>query len=156
MTTARTAIALALMPMLVSLAGCATIGLQCLKPAAPHDITIRSDPDSNGGRPVAIDLLFITDRAALQSIGKLKAHDYFLLRDQLRRDFPKGFQIRSWEVQSGQYVGKTDIKPPCPLVGALLFANFSSEGDHRLSLAKTGSGTIVLGADDFSWSARPD
>lgn len=140
----------------LALAGCKTPKLLCFKSGGLGDIAINSTPETNHGRPIAIDLVFVTDKQVWQSLSKLKARDYFATRDQIGRDFPKGYLARSWELQAGQYVPATETKAPCNLVGTLIFADYSSEGDHRLSLRKVKAGTVALGPDEFSWFAKKD
>lgn len=145
--------ALALL-LVLALVGCKTPAFLRLKTSSLDAITIYSSPETNAGRPIAVDLVFITDKTVWQSISKLNARDYFAAREQLRRDFPNGYRAVSWELQAGQYVPQTATKAPYNLIGTLIFANYSSEGEHRMVLRKVKAGTLVLGADDFTWFAK--
>lgn len=147
-------VALAAILLVLPLQACRTPKFLCFSSGGLGDIAINSSPDSNHGRPIAVDLVFVTDKQVWQSLSRLKARDYFATREQIRRDFPKGYLARSWELQAGQYVPATETRAPCNLVGTLIFADFASEGDHRLSLRKAKAGTVVLGADAFSWFAK--
>jgi type VI secretion system protein len=144
------------MVLALALAGCKTPSFLCLKTSGLDAITINSSPETNAGRPIAVDLVFITDKTVWQSMSKLKARDYFAAREQLRRDFPKGYRAISWELQAGQYVTQTATSAPCNLIGTLIFADYASEGEHRMALRNVKGGTLVLGADDFTWFAKKD
>ena len=149
----RVAVASAMLLAAASLSGCKTPSLLCFKSSGLGQIVLlNSDPNNNGGRPIAVDLIFVTDKKVMQTIAKLKAREYFALREQLRRDFTKGYEIHSWELTPGQFDGPKSTSAPCNLVGTLVFADYASEGDHRISIGKVRSGTVVLGAEDLTWA----
>jgi type VI secretion system protein len=148
----RVIAAVGLFLALATLSGCKTPSFLCFKSSGLGQIVLlNSDPSNNGGRPIAVDLVFVTDKKVLQAIAKLKASEYFALREQFRRDFTKGYEIQSWELTPGQFDGPKSTSAPCNLVGTLVFADYSSEGDHRISIGKVRSGTVVLGAEDLNW-----
>lgn len=136
------------------LASCKTPNVLCFKSSGLGEISVSSTALTNDGRPIAVDLAYVTDKDAWKTISKLKARDYFAMRDQLERDFPKGYVHWSRELQAGQYVKVTDITAPCNLVGTAIFANYASDGDHRQVLRKGRSGTLELGPKDFVWAPK--
>ncbi|WP_313537532.1 hypothetical protein [Sphingomonas sp.] len=135
------------------LAGCKTPKLLCFSSSGLQQLTITSSTESNLGRPIAVDLVYVTDRKILAAVEKMKAREYFAVRTQLSRDYPKGLLVRSWELQAGQQVVADPVRAPCNLVGTFLFANFGGEApaDNRLRLHKVRRGTLALGADGFTW-----
>ncbi len=139
---------------LLSLSGCKTPKLLCFSSSGLQRLTITSSAESNHGRPIAVDLVYVTDRKILAAIEKLKARDYFAVRAQLQRDYPKGLMMRGWELQAGQQVVADPVKAPCNLAGTFLFADFGGEapGDNRLRLQKAKRGTLALGEDGFRWT----
>lgn len=145
---------LALLSATLLLASCKTPSLLCFKSSGLGKISISSTTLTNGGHPIAVDLAYVTDKDAWKTISKLKARDYFAMRDQLERDFPKGYRHWSRELQAGQYVQVTDIAAPCNLVGTAIFANYANDGDHRQVLRKGRSGTLELGPNDFVWAPK--
>ena len=148
----RRALCMAVLLMAAAqLAACATPRALCARGSVPRAIAINSEPGTNHGRPIAVDLVFATDPSVSRALSALTARDYFGQREQLRVRFPKGLMMVSWELQAGQYVPNTGLEPPCGVLGTLIFADYASAGDHRISLHGARAGTLVLGADDMSW-----
>lgn len=141
---------------LVSLASCRTPKLLCFAPTGLKEIGLRSDPGANGGRPVGVELVLVTQKKVLAEVGDLKARDYFARRALLTRKFPKGWLRRSWELQAGQYVPATAIKPPCNLQATMIFADYAGEVDATLRLEKAERGTLVLKDDGIAWIETED
>jgi hypothetical protein len=140
--------------LFLSLSGCKTPKLLCFSSSGLQRLTITSTAGTNHGRPIAVDLVYVTDRKILAAIEKLKARDYFAVRTQLQRDYPKGLAIRGWELQAGQQVLADTVGAPCNLAGTFLFADFAGEPaeDNRLRLRKVKRGTLALGEAGFSWT----
>ena len=151
---AARAVRLGLLAATAFLASCKTPNLLCFKSSGLGEISVSSTALTNDGRPIAVDVVYVADKDAWATISKLKARDYFAMRDLLARDFPKGYLRWSRELQAGQYVKVTGIAAPCNLVGTAIFVNYASDGDHRQVLGKGRSGTLVLGAHDFFWSPK--
>ena len=138
----------------VSLASCKTPELLCVAPSGLNRLTIITEPGTNGGLATEIDLVFVTDKKVYDRIGEMKARDYFAQREQMVRDFPTGFQIRSFGLEQTQRQIAYRTEPPCNLVGALLFVHYNNDRPNRIRLGKAKGGTLVLGPDDFMW--RPE
>lgn len=148
----RAIIAFAALLLVASVSGCKTPSFLCFKSSGLGEIVIaNSDPSNNGGRPIAVDLVFITDKEVLKAVKELTARQYFERRAQIRRDYTKGYEIQSWELVPRQFDGPKKTSAPCNLVGTLIFADYASEGPHRIALEKERSGTVMLGADDLTW-----
>jgi hypothetical protein len=146
----RPAILVAWLAAIAALAGCSTPSWLCWFPGGVKQVTIVTNPDTNGDRAIAVDLVFVTQDLPAAEIGKLSARDYFMRRRQLLLDYPQSVQIRSWEIAPGQLVKNADTNPPCNLVQTYLFAGYGGEGDHRAVLSDGGSVVVTLGADDFT------
>src|SRR5271168_2788380 len=73
-TAARTLlVALAFAPLW----GCATAPGICFGRKGLQSVSLYSTPATNGGAPVAVDLVYVTQKAAAQAIAKLSASDYY-------------------------------------------------------------------------------
>jgi type VI secretion system protein len=136
----------------LALAGCSTPSWLCLAPPGPNKVTLVAEPDANGNAAIAVDLLFITDTVAAQQIAGLSAQDYFVRRSQLKRDFPAGVQIHSWELAPGQIERDSPVSATCNRASTLLFARYATPGDHRQVLTAASSIVVLLGATDFTVS----
>lgn len=138
----------------VSLASCKTPQLLCVAPSGLNRLTITTEPGANGGLATEIDLVFVTNKKLYQRIREMKARDYFAQREQMARDFPSGFKVRSFGLEQTQRLIAYKTEPPCNLVGALLFVNYNNDKPNRIKLRKEKAGTLALRADDFAW--RPE
>jgi type VI secretion system protein len=145
----RFAMPVALLTAVIQLAACSTPSWLCWFPGGVKTLTLVTQPDTNGNRAIAIDLVFVTQDLPAQEIGKLNARDYFSRRAQLLRDFPGAVQLRSWELAPGQLVEKADTSPPCNLVQTYLFADYATQGDHRATVGNVSSVLVTLGPDDL-------
>jgi hypothetical protein len=138
----------------LSFSSCKTPKFLCVAPSGLNRLTILTEPATNGGMATEIDLVFVTDKKVLKTIEQLKARDYFAQREQMVRDFSSGFKIRSFGLEPTQREVAYKTQPPCNLVGTLLFVNYNNDKPNRIKLKKAGSGTLSLGADDFTWSLK--
>ncbi len=136
------------------LSGCRTPSYLCVAPGGFKRLEIASDRSSNGGRPIAVDVVFATAKPAAAALSDLKARDYYAQYDQLRRDFPRDLKSARWEIQAGQQVRAAKLSPPCNVAGTFLFANYQSDGVHRVAIGKAKKGVLKLRADDIGWSAK--
>jgi type VI secretion system protein len=138
-----------LLLMASCVAGCSTPGWLCYLPPGPSTITLIAEPDANADSAIAVDLVFVSDKTVAQQIATLPAQQYFARRDQLERDFPTGFQVRSWQLAPGQVARQAPTDPTCNRVATLLFVRLSSPGDHRMALATSGSPVVSMNSQDF-------
>jgi hypothetical protein len=133
----------------IPLAACSTPSWLCWFPGGVKNITLIAEPDTNGDRAIAVDLVFVTQDLPAKEIAKLNARDYFARRAQLLLDFPEAMQIRSWELAPGQLVRQADTHPPCNLVGTYIFAGYATQGEHRAAVGNVSSLLVRLGASDL-------
>lgn len=138
----------------LSLTSCKTPKLLCVAPAGLNRLTITTEPGTNGGLATEIDLVFVTNKKVYKTIGEMKARDYFAQREQMVRDFPSGFKMRSFGLEQTQRQIAYKTEPPCNLVGALLFVNYNNDKPNRIRLKKAKAGTLALGPDDFTWRPK--
>ena len=85
----------------------------------------------NQSSPVAVDLVVIYDKALLEQIQALSARDWFRQREQWARDFPKGFDLWSWEWVPEQQIPDQTLSFRLGTSGAFLFADYLEPGAHR-------------------------
>lgn len=137
-----------------SLASCRTPELLCAAPSGLNRLTITAEPGTNGGLAVEIDLVFVTNENVYKAIGEMKARDYFAQRDQMVRDFPTGFKVRSFGLEQTQRQIAYKTEPPCNVVGTLLFVHYNNDKPNRIRLKKEKAGTLALGPDDFAWRPK--
>lgn len=147
--TRRTLLALPLL-----LGGCASSGL------FGRDVTVRRiaisvAPGANENAPIALDLVYVSDRPPLATaLAELTAAEWFERRAQFKRDWPRDLEVRSWEVVPGQILPEERLPSPEVSSEALFFALYQAPGVHRARLAEGGRVTVRLLADEMQVTER--
>ena len=108
--------------------------------------------DANDGNPVAFDLVLVTDEMLLEELGEISASEWFANRNQYRLEYPEetGLRAGSWEWMPGQGVAPQSITVKREIVGGVIFANYSTPGEHRAVIDPRRSFTVILGAEGFT------
>lgn len=89
-------------------------------------------PKANLDHPVPLDLVIIYDPGVFEALLKLPAKEWFDKREQYKKDFPAQLQTWEWELVPGQVVPFFKLPGNArKAVGALVFANYLSPGNHR-------------------------
>jgi type VI secretion system protein len=144
--TRRPALGAALIAL--TLAGCST-GPSWLGGRSISRVSIVSEPDANRDAATAVDLVMSTSNDATAAILKLGARDWFQRKAQLLRDYPDELAVVTWELAPGQAVDDAPIDSPGGLRDAVVFAGYSTPGDHRLRLADDSRVRLRLGESDL-------
>jgi type VI secretion system protein len=116
-------------------------------------VQIQAEDHINQDSPVPVELLVVYDDKLLDYLLSIDAQKWFSERDQVRRDHPdkKSYVSAYWELVPGQ----PPLKPQ-PISfgvgarGAVVFANYFSEGKHRVRLKPHRDVVITLQANEFS------
>ena len=117
--------------------GLATSGcFELLNPkVSTRAYAIRVAPGANQDSPVPLELVVVYDKRMLAEVEQLSARDWFQRRAQFERDYPNGFRSMRWEFVPGQSIALHPLElSRRGARGALVFADYLSEGDHRLRL----------------------
>src|ERR1700746_92769 len=112
--------------------------------------------NANENSPVAVDVLFIKDKAFLKTVQGMSASDWFMKKAQLQRQNPKAMKVESWEGVPKQNPNPDPIEllVPVDAQAALLFANYNSAGPHSAALPTKGKVTLDLGDEDFTVESK--
>jgi len=100
-------------------------------------VRVHVSPEANGGNPVALDLLLVSDKNLLKELLKMTATDWFAdggaRRNQFILDHPKekGLVVRQWEWVPGQVIAPDNLTVPPDIKAAVVFANYFNPGEHR-------------------------
>lgn len=115
-------------------------------------------PRSNQNSPVPIAFVAVTNPKLLEKVLEMNAKQWFEQREQLHRDFPggDGFTEWEWEYVPGQSPPPTVIEVDGRAIGAMIFANYRSAGDHRFRVGPIRKMRINLEDEDFSVSPLED
>jgi len=120
-------------------------------PGGPKDskieVSVRVAPNANGGNPVALDLLLVSDKELLKELQKMSAADWFEKRAQFILDHPKETElwVGRWEWVPGQVVRLDDVRVAPEVRAAVVYANYFSPGEHRAVLDPRRDVTLTLG-----------
>ncbi|MFO0762732.1 MAG: hypothetical protein U0359_40215 [Byssovorax sp.] len=111
-------------------------------------------PRLNQNSPVPISLVAINDQKLFERLVQMNAKQWFEAREQIRRDNPgdNAFSEWVWEYVPGQAPPPVVIQVDGRAVGALIFANYRSPGDHRIRLGPQQRMRIDLGDDGMTVS----
>lgn len=153
---------------LAPLSACAAVALACAflftgcpkKPKVPGvpglsakardlQVSVHVSPEANGGNPVALDLLLVSDKELLKDLQKMTASQWFERRDQIVLDHPKPGELvvvsREWS--PGQVVAPDKVKVAPEIRAAVVFANYFNPGEHRAVLDPRRDVLIKLGGE---------
>ncbi len=134
------------------LSGCSAV----MKPvrSASHttggiNLNVTLDPEVNDNSPVAVDVVLVSDKSVLKELSALTAQAWFGKRTTLLRMHPSEIHVSSWEWVPGQEVATLKIPRTGIADGVLLFASYTSTGDHSSALPRNGTIDIAFGPKDF-------
>lgn len=121
------------------------------------DVTVRilTDPVINQDSPVQVELLVIYDDQLLQQVLAQPAQSWFAKRQTILRNYPgtESYLSRYWELVPGQPRFDEDLSFAVGARATVVFANYSSPGDHRVLMDPHQDLFIHLQETDVSVSA---
>lgn len=114
-------------------------------------VRFSATPDINNNAPVAVNIVVVYDPILLERLSLMSADKYFEQLEQFRRDIKSGTaDIFSWEIVPGQNLEDQPIVPTkVSGLAALVFARYSSPGEHRVLLGEEKMIQITLQKLDF-------
>ena len=126
------------------------------KPVAPDwkKLVISAADDANANSAVAVDLVLVKDQAMLDSLLTMPAAKWFATRSDIQRTFPEALVVYPYELVPTQSVQLGEKQFGSERAwAALVFANYSSPGEHRARLLVNSTGSVVqLNAQSFNAS----
>jgi type VI secretion system protein len=136
------------------LVSCAISGCASAPPPFRLLLEFVTTPRLNQNSPVPISLVAINDQKLFERLVQMNAKQWFEAREQIRRDNPgdAAFSEWVWEYVPGQAPPPVVIQVDGRAVGALIFANYRSPGDHRVRLGPQQRMRIDLGDDGMTIS----
>ena len=108
------------------------------------------DDKLNDDSPVTVHVVVAYEAKLLKTLSSYTADQYFQKLDQIKRDAGNTIDIFQWEIVPGQTLGPQPIKPNHVTgQGVLVFARYTTKGDHRQTIGDDREVTIHLGPKDF-------
>ncbi len=122
----------------------------CAAKVATRSFQVVATPHANKDSPVPVDLVLIKAGPLVPMVANLSAKQWFQERSQLLRDHPGQIEYRSWQFVPGQVVDVRHL-PFANRKGVALFvfADYLSEGVHRLRVDPMKKFRLILNADGF-------
>jgi type VI secretion system protein len=126
------------------------------KPAAPDwkSLVITANNDANQNSPIAVDVVYIKDKAMVTALLATSSSKWFATRSDLRRSFGESVDVSSFELMPSQSI-RIDAKALSSnlALAAIVFADYPTPGEHRERLQMESPGYVVqLGAKGFQAS----
>ena len=116
-----------------------------------NKVSFRVADDVNDSSPVTLHILIPYKDDLLAELSKMSAEDYFKKSDQIKLDNAGNLDVFTWDLIRSQ---KLDDEPIVPTkvsgAGVLVFAHYSTPGDHRIAIADDEAVLIKLDKSDFS------
>ena len=152
----------ALCAFCVTLSACGAIDLvkDVFVPRVPRvelgDINVFTDTAANLNTALELEIVLVQDPDALKKISELTAAKWFELREDIRKNYPGGFESFKWELVPGQDVrlAGQNLKDKRAFA-VVVFANYLTPGEHRARIDNFQEGAIIrLLARGFTVSPR--
>lgn len=99
------------------------------------DIKVTVSENVNQNSAIAFSVLQVYDEKLMDQLKNLSAKSWFEERERLRNDYPKekkSYQSWDWEWAPGQWVGVIELPLKPSAIGGIIFANYSTKGNHRV------------------------
>lgn len=114
-------------------------------------LRIVAEPDANGRRPVAVDVVRVADPALAGRLAGLDAAGWFRDREALSAEAGNRIAIASWEMVPGQSVLLHSLPPFATApTQTLVYALYGAPGAHRQTLDGAGALDVRLGRESFT------
>lgn len=116
-------------------------------------MTVTISPQLNDNTPVPVEIVFLYDKALLESVLQKSAEDWFANREQFVKDNSpdKKFESQKWEWVPGQTVEKPlNLSYRIGARGAVIFAGYASPGSHRQAIDPQLDIALDLGPTGFT------
>jgi type VI secretion system protein len=113
-------------------------------------VSVRVDDNANDNSAIAVDMVVVYDPKLVDSLLKMTAADWFNKRDQMEKDYPDTLKVSRWEWVPGQIVPDVALEYHLGARKVVLFADYRTQGEHRLVVDPQESLHLVLAENDLS------
>jgi len=118
-------------------------------------LQVSISPEANHNSPIAVELVIAYQGKLLDELLKMPAGDWFRKREQFLRDHPQGVETWKWEWVPGQEVSGMEIAYRVGAKGGVLFADYSTPGEHRAQIDPHQPARLVFNPTDFTVNPQP-
>ena len=119
---------------------------------AKLNVKVTISENANQNNPIALDLVIVYDERLLDQLIGMSSKDWFVKREQIKRDYldGTGLEYWSWEWVPGQGVPIQELPLKSMAKGGLVFADYYSPGTHRFRIDQFKDIKIQLEENHFS------
>ncbi len=128
---------------------CALLPKQMGDQVSLEAVSFKASSDANLNTAVSVDLVIVYTAPLYEMFKKMTAEAYYASVEQLRRDHYGVFQIWHWEVVPGQAKAYQLAGLTCSAVGAVLFVDYKTPGEHRADVGKIPHAFVSLDKQGF-------
>ena len=142
----------AILPVFLVLSGCdavkSAVGIQQSK-VWLEKVNFRAADNANDSSPVKIHIVIAYKEALATDLGKLTALDYFKKAEKLKSDAGIDMDVFAIDVVPGS-IPSLEITPSNSTgFAALMFARYTTPGDHRTNVGADYEIQVDLGKKDL-------
>jgi type VI secretion system protein len=112
-------------------------------------IKVAVDPNANQNTAIAVDVVNVANKKMMDTVLAMSSSDWFQKRQDFERTYPKDLNVNSWEWVPGQFVGPVRVRNSKAAKAVILFASYSTPGEHRAVLPGHGTVSVNLLEKDF-------
>jgi len=95
----------------------------------PFSVTVGHEANENSA--VAVDLVVVYDQGVLDQLLKLRAAEWFNVKDQFLKDHRDQVFVKGWQWAPSQRVTDQSVPYHSGARKVVLFADYATEGAHR-------------------------
>ncbi|MGL5784605.1 MAG: hypothetical protein ACRCYZ_03975 [Alphaproteobacteria bacterium] len=135
------------------LSSCSLLPKQIGDQVSLEAVSFEASSDANLNAAVSMDLVVVYTAPLYETFKKMTAETYYTSVEQLRRDHYGVLQIWHWEIVPGQSKAYQLMGSICSAVGAVLFVDYNTPGEHRADVGKIPHAFVYLDKQGFRLSS---
>ncbi|RZI45903.1 hypothetical protein [Candidatus Finniella inopinata] len=112
-------------------------------------VKFKAADNVNDTSPVTIHIIIAYNPELLKELMKMDAETYFRKLPQLKSDYAGQYDIFEWDIIRGQRLEAPIVATRVSGEGAVVFARYSSPGNHRATVGEEHEIIIQLDKLDF-------
>ena len=120
-----------------------------------QSVTLVAASNANDDTAIPVEFIVAYDQGVFVELMSMTAREYFQKAGQIKNDYPNIIQTWHWEIIPGQALNNQPIKiTGDEPVGAVVFADYVNQGDHRIRVGAGEQMRIHLREDTFTISLQ--
>lgn len=121
----------------------------------PLDLRVQTTDTTNRDMPVAVEVVYVYDKALADTLSALTAQQWFRRRSALAWRHPRGFEYWRWEWTPGQAIPTRTLPEVFYTTDVFVYAGYQSAGAHRARVAPHHPIDIQLNRTGFQARVAP-